>query len=362
MKVLGIMSGTSTDGADLVLAELLGEPESLSWQVLAHASVPYPKYLRERVLSALYGEVETRGVALLHHELGRFFATSAAAFAGRAELAAVHGQTIWHEPPLATLQLGEAGYLAETLGVPVVSDFRPADLALGGQAAPLVAYPDLLLYGQDGVRRAIHNLGGISNLTYLSGRDPAEVLAFDTGPGNCLLDEAAALFGSARDEGGDLAASGQVDPALLAAWLTHSYFKRSLPKTTGREVWRLDGLEGWQELGPADLLATLTTFTAQSIALAYHKFVLPRGLDEVWVAGGGVYNRTLMREIKAALAVPVFNFEERGLNSKAREALAFAVLGYLRRREHFNVLGQVTGARGQAIAGKISLPGVQNGA
>jgi len=371
MKVLGLMSGTSVDGVDLVLAELEGRPPRLEdgraataatprleWKVLEHRETPFPTELRERLLKALHGESLTRELALLHHDLGRFYAQAASPFAGVAQLAAVHGQTVWHEPPQATLQLGEAAYLTEALGVPTVADFRPSDLALGGEAAPLVPYPDLLLYGEAGVRRAIHNLGGISNLTYLSGLEPSAVLAFDTGPGNCLIDEAAGWVGLSHDPGGRVAQGGRVDEEKLSAWLAHPYFQRPPPKSTGRELWRLEGLKT-EGFSPPDLLATLTELTARSIAQAYERFVLPRGLDEIWIAGGGAYNHTLVRRLRALLPVPIYTFEERGHHSKVREALAFAVLGYLRFLGLPNVLPQVTGARAAAVAGKLLLPGVQ---
>jgi len=384
VKVLGLMSGTSVDGVDLVLAELEGRlprlegsriataavprlegsriataaVPRLEWRVLEHREAFFPAGLRERLLRALHGDSLTRELTLLHHELGRFYAEAALPFAGRAELAAVHGQTVWHEPPHATLQIGEAAYLAEALGVPVAADFRPSDLALGGEAAPLVPYPDLLLYGEAGVRRAIHNLGGISNLTYLGGLEPAELLAFDTGPGNCLLDEAAAWVGLTHDPGGQLAQQGRVNEEKLSAWLSHPYFHRPPPKSTGREIWRLDQLET-EGFAPRDLLATLTELTARSIAEAYRRFVLPRGLEEVWVAGGGAYNQTLMRRLRELLPVPIHTFEERGHSSKIREALAFAVLGYLRFLGLPNVLPQVTGAKSAAVAGKLLVPGVR---
>ncbi|RIH85974.1 anhydro-N-acetylmuramic acid kinase [Calidithermus roseus] len=360
MKVLGLMSGTSVDGVDLVLAELDGRPPHLEWKVLEHREALFPAELRERLLKALHGESLTRELALLHHDLGRFYAEAATSFAGVAQLAAVHGQTVWHEPPQTTLQIGEAAYLAEALGVPVAADFRPSDLALGGEAAPLVPYPDLLLYGEAGVRRAIHNIGGISNLTYLSGLEPSSLLAFDTGPGNCLIDEAASWVGLTHDPGGKVAQKGQVNEEKLSAWLAHPYFRRPPPKSTGREIWRLDQLET-EGFNPPDLLATLTELTARSIAQAYERFVLPRGLDEIWVAGGGAYNHTLMQRLRALLPVPVHTFEERGHNSKVREALAFAVLGYLRFLGLPNVLPQVTGARSAAVAGKLLVPGVRYG-
>ncbi|MCS7068345.1 MAG: anhydro-N-acetylmuramic acid kinase [Meiothermus sp.] len=357
MRVLGLMSGTSVDALDLVLAELEGQPPKLGWRVLEHREAPFPAELRAQIIRCLKSQALTREVALLHHALGRFYAEAAAPFKGRVELAASHGQTVWHEPPQATFQLGEPAYLAEALEVPVVSDFRPSDLALGGEAAPFVPYPDLLLYGEKGVNRAIHNIGGISNLTYLpADLNPEHVLAFDTGPGNALLDEAAARLGLRQDSGGRIAASSQADPLLVERWLNHPYFERKPPKSTGREIWNLEMLDEDAALPPASLLATLTEFTARSIARAYQDFVLPLGLDEIWVAGGGAYNTTLMQHLRSHLPVPVHTFEEKGLDSKHREALCFAVLGYLRYLELPNVLKQTTGACRQAIAGKITLP------
>ncbi len=358
MIVLGLMSGTSADGVDLVLARFEGLPPRLGHQVLAHRHVPYPEGLRARVLRAQRGVSATRELALLHHDLGRFYAEAASPFRGQAELAALSGQTIWHEPPLATWQLGDPSWLAEALGVPVVHDFRPADLAAGGEGAPLVPYPDLLLYGEEGVRRSLHNLGGISNLTYLPGRDPQGVLAFDTGPGNCLLDEAAARLGHPYDPGGSLAAMGRVDWDLVQLWLADPYFRRPPPKSTGREVWRLERLPLVERVKGVDLVATVAAFTLESILLAYRRFVLPLGLDEVWVAGGGAKNAFLMEGLRLGLPVPVRSFAELGWDPSLREGLAFALLGYLRYLGLPNVLPQATGARRQAVAGRVSLPSV----
>jgi anhydro-N-acetylmuramic acid kinase len=357
MRVLGLMSGTSVDAVDLVLAELEGRPPVLKWRVLHHKEALFPAELRAQIIRTLKSQALTREVALLHHTMGRFYADAAADFKGQTDLVVSHGQTVWHEPPHATLQLGEPAYLAEALGVPVVSDFRPSDLALGGEAAPFVPYPDLLLYGEKGVSRAIHNIGGISNLTYLpADLHPEKVQAFDTGPGNALLDEAAGRLGLNQDTGGKIAASGRPDLLLVERWLTHPYFARRPPKSTGREIWNLEMLDEDAALPPKKLLATLTEFTAHSIARAYQDFVLPYGLDEVWVAGGGAYNSTLMQYLKTLLPVPVYTFEEKGYDSKHREALCFAVLGYLRYLELPNILRQTTGARRNAVAGKITLP------
>ncbi len=359
MNVLGLMSGTSADGVDLVLVRLEGRPPELRWELLERRSVTYPEGLFAQVRQAQQNRVlGPRDLALLHHDLGRFYAEAAAPFRGRAELAALAGQTVWHEPPGLTWQLGEPSWLAEALGAPVVHDFRPADLAAGGEGAPLVPYPDLLLYGEEGVRRSIHNLGGISNITYLPGREAESVLAFDTGPGNCLIDEAAARMGERYDAGGQIAAEGRVDEELVEVWFNHAYLRRPPPKSTGREVWRLERLAFAGRLEGADLVATVTAFTVRTIVAAYRDFVLPLGLDEVWVSGGGVRNRTLMAGLRAGLPVPVRAFDEVGRDPLAREALAFAVLGYLRHLELPNVLPHTTGARLAAVAGRVTRPAV----
>jgi len=355
VRVLGLMSGTSADGVDLALAAFAGRPLEVEWSFLDHRHHPYPSELRKRVLEAMRGHLSVPEVARLHHDLGRFFAEAARGV--DAELAVLAGQTVWHEPPRTTFQLGEGAYLAEALGAPVVADLRPSDLAAGGEGAPLVPYADLLLFGEEGVRRAILNIGGIANVTYLPGRDPAGVVAFDTGPGNALIDEAAARMGLTMDEDGRLARRGRVLQSQVAYWLAHPYFDRPPPKSTGREVWRLSALPGVEALSGADLVATVTRFVAEGIARALERHLLPLGLDEVWVAGGGAKNPVLLGHLKELLEVPVIAFPEAtGLDASVREPLAFALLGYLRWLGLPNVLPQTTGAKRPAVMGKVLLP------
>ncbi len=355
MRVLGLMSGTSADGVDLVRVELGGRPPEVRWRFLDHRYRPYPSELRRRVRSAIRGEMGVRELTLLHHDLGRFYAEAAEGL--EADLVATSGQTVWHEPPRATLQIGESAYLAEALKVPVVADFRPADIAAGGEGAPLVPYADFLLFGEEGVRRAILNIGGIANVTYLPGRDAAGVIAFDTGPGNALIDEAAERLGLAMDEDGRFAREGEIFASQVAYWLAHPYFDRPPPKSTGREVWRLEALPGVRAIAGVDLVATVTRFVAEGIARALSRFVIRKGLDEVWVAGGGAKNPVLMAHLAELLPVPVRTFKEAtGLDASVREPLAVALLGYLRWLGMPNVLPQATGARRAAVAGKVLLP------
>jgi len=374
------MSGTSADGVDCVLLELPGFPAlgSSDTQPTLSGAVPrahilgqtyraYPQTLRGDVLAAARDELTTSQIAQLDFELGQFLGEAALELSGEAQLIASHGQTVYHIPRLdpkrgwhtrATLQLGQAALIAEITARDVISDFRPADMAAGGQAAPLVPFADRILFAQGGVKRAIHNLGGLSNLTYLPGLEPEGVLAFDTGPANCLIDEAAALLGQRFDEGGRLASSGRVDLVLLERWKQNPYLSLEPPKSTGREVWNLQALEGVFELEPRDIAATVTIFTAQCIVEAYQRFVLPHGLDEVYVAGGGVRNPLLMSLMAQGLApVPVRALESLGMPSSAREAAAFAVLGYYARQGWANTLPHTTGARRAVIAGKWTRAG-----
>ncbi|GHF42649.1 anhydro-N-acetylmuramic acid kinase [Deinococcus metalli] len=378
-RVLGLMTGTSVDGIDAVLVELpgwpalgdSGGPPLLTAPVprvtvLEHRYTPFRDDLRTALLAAGRDEARTSDITQAHFWLGEVLADAAADLAADADLIASHGQTVHHIPApdaargwhtRSTLQIGEASVLVERTGKPVISDFRPPDMAAGGQGAPLVPFADRIMYAEDGVRRAVHNLGGISNLTYLPGLDERGVIAFDTGPANALIDEAAGLFHRRYDDGGRLGARGYVADSLIGTWLDDPYLLAPPPKSTGRERWNLQGLPGVFELNPEDVAATVTAFSAQTIARAYQQFVLPLGLDEVVVAGGGALNPTLMAQLRAALApVPVLTFEERGWNSGAREAAAFAVLGYHAYQGWPNTLPGTTGARHAVIAGKLSRP------
>ena len=369
LHILGLMSGTSLDGVDAVLARLERRDGVLLWEVLARRSLDYPPALRGRLERAL--QPDTSDVVLLtqlHTEVGAVYGNIVAEVmrTERVDLVALSGQTVYHIPrvdeargwhTLSTLQLGEAAIVSERCGVPVVSDFRPSDMAAGGGGAPLVAFGDLQLYAKPGTARAVHNLGGISNLTYLpADGDPAGVMAFDTGPANCLMDEAAKrYFGLDFDEGGRLASRGRVDEGVMTRLLNHPYLRLEPPKTTGRELFTLREFEDVLEPhAPADVLATLTAFTTESVARAYRDFVLPRPLDEILVAGGGALNPTLMRFLGERMDAPVKTFEDLGWHSKDREALAFAVVGYFASYGLPNTLPSATGARRAVVAGKLS--------
>lgn len=373
------MSGTSADGIDAALLELEGWPALGSGlpfpalpsgtprgRVVAHTFTPFAPGLREKVLRAMRAGADTADLTQLHWQLGEALADAAAPLAGDADLIASHGQTVQHHPRpdpargwarAATLQLGEAALIAERTGRPVVADFRPADLAAGGVGAPLVPFADWALYAEAGRHRVLLNVGGIANLTSLPGLDAQAVVAFDTGPGNCLMDEVAARVGQSCDEDGQLAAAGTPDAATLARWLAHPELRAAPPRATGREVWSLVQL-GDGGLSVPDLAATATRFTAQTVAAAL-RFV-PGTPGELVVAGGGARNPVLMRELALALSpLPLRTFADlgwaaRGFTDATREAAAFAFLGYAHAQGWANTLPQTTGARRAVSAGKLT--------
>lgn len=376
MIVVGLMSGTSADGTDVAVVEIEGAPPTLHWRLLHHATFPHPAELRAAILAATRPETSAVDkLCALNGSLGEQFAqvalagiTAADLLPTQVQLIGSHGQTVWHAPegkPPATLQLGEAAVIAERTGIAVVSNFRARDMAAGGQGAPLVAYVDVLLLTHPNEMRAAQNIGGIGNVTFLppANRPDLSPLAFDTGPGNVLLDYTAAQITKGRwtyDQDGALAAEGQVDDVLLAWLLDHPYFARRPPKSTGRElfsdvfahrVWQRGQNQG---LGAADIMATLTALTAQSIAQAYQHF-LPAFPEVVLVSGGGTRNPTLMRLLAAALApAHLLPSSAAGIPGAAKEALAFAVLAYESWHGRPGNLPAATGARHPVILGQVT--------
>ena len=392
MIVIGLMSGTSADGTDAAVVHLESAPPALSWMVLSHTHVPHPPALRDEIFACFRPETGTVDrLCRLNVDLGRAFgdaALRAIADAGLTladiDLIGSHGQTLWHIPPVstdltdgtegATLQLGEPAVIAEMTGLPVVSNFRTRDMAAGGHGAPLVAYVDALLLTHPIRTRAAQNIGGIANVTYLSPQSsvlspqslvlsPQFPFAFDTGPGNMLIDDAVRRATNGEltfDHDGALAAQGRVDAELLTALLQEPYLHRSPPKTTGRELFGAQfGARVWEQalarkLRPADIIATLTAFTAASIAQAYRDF-LPTLPDEVIVSGGGTRNPTLMAMLRDQLpGIRVIPSDDVGLGVEAKEAVAFAVLAYETWHGRPGNLPAATGARNPVILGNIT--------
>ena len=374
MIVVGLMSGTSADGVDAAVVELRGAPPALSWQVLAHQTVPHPPALRAEILACCDPQTGTVArLCTLNVWLGEAFAAAALAAlraAGVAphEVAVIgsHGQTVWHAPsgPFpSTLQLGSPAVIAERTGCAVVSDFRARDLAAGGQGAPLVALVDTLLFTDPRRARAVQNIGGIGNVTFVPAAGAGRALAFDTGPGNVLIDDAVARWTAGAqqyDRDGQIALSGQADEAWLAELLQHPYFELPPPKTTGREVWGAQlGAEMWatgqgRGLRGPDIVATMTALTAASIAQSYRRW-LPEPPAEVIVSGGGALNPALMTMLGQAIApAGLLTSDQLGLAATAKEAVAFALLAYESWHGRPGNLPAATGAARPAVLGSTT--------
>lgn len=379
MRIIGLMSGTSTDGIDAVLADIDGVPPVLSWRVLAHVAVPYPDALRDEIFSCF--RPETSGVdriCALNVALGEVYADAALRCAEAAgidpsavALIGSHGQTVWHSPTgdrAATLQLGEAAVIAERTGITTINNFRARDIAVGGQGAPLVAYVDTLLFTHETLTRSCLNIGGIANFTYVPPHGSREqAFAFDTGPGNMLIDDCVMHMtgGLMRfDSAGAIAATGHINDELFESLMDHPYIVAAPPKTTGREVFGRQASEQlWAKgralgIDDADIVATATMFTAASIAFAHRRFC-PRMPDEIIVSGGGARNHTLMRFLSDQLRpARVFASDALGLAAEAKEAMAFAVLAHETHHGRPSNLPGATGARSRVVLGSIT-PGAQ---
>jgi len=391
MIVAGVMSGTSADGIDVALVRILGRARSLRLRLQAHEHFDYPKPVRQAVLAAMNASsASVADLARLNVLLGELYAEAVAGIAEHQkvsiDLIGCHGQTLYHQgtaagflarPIATTWQTGEGAILAARLEVPVVSDFRPADMAVGGSGAPLVPLLDVAYYAHRSKLRVLQNLGGIGNLTVLPPGAHFEkmnrVIAFDTGPGNMVIDACAQkLFGKAYDANGAMAAKGRVMEGALRRALEHPFFQRKPPKSAGREQFGREFVSQFlrwcgSRAGKFDVIATATALTARSIgaalrqALTISQIGMPqaRGKAEYVGSGGGVENRTLMRMISdevQPLGFRVLTSDELGLPSQAKEAVAFALLAYQTwHRQPGNVPG-ATGAKRPAVLGKVSYP------
>lgn len=379
MHVIGLMSGTSLDGVDAALIEIDGSTADLAWSLVAFRTIPYDARQREQIHAGItQGNAES--LCRLHADLGEWFAAAAAELCHgcgvpleRVELIGSHGQTLWHEPPGArrgaTLQLACPATIAERTGIPVVSDFRTRDVAAGGQGAPLVPWADRYLYSATHPR-ALLNIGGMANVTFVPARGSADaLLAFDTGPGNALIDAAAQLASDGRetfDDSGRRARTGHIDEALLAALRAHPFFAQTPPKSTGREVFGRPFVEALvRERSPvtpedwSSLIATFTALTAVTIADALHQWILPRGVAELVVTGGGARNECLLDMIAARVPVPVRPGEAVGIDADAKEAVAFAALAWAHVRGLPGNVPEATGAAGPRVLGSYTPGGAR---
>ena len=370
------------DGIDAAVVEIESVRGKRLLKPIAFVTSSYPRKLRERLF--LLGRdkstmTKVDEISSLNFALGELFAQAAILAVKKAriplakiDLIGSHGQTVYHSPrgrAPSTLQLGEPAVIAERTGVTTVADFRPADIAAGGEGAPLTPYAHYLLFKERKKSRAIHNLGGISNLTYIPMRGAIQdVVAFDTGPGNMVIDGLCRWLTKGKkssDRGGLMARQGRVHWGLLSHLLRHPFLSKRPPKSTGREefgepfVASLLKMALKKSIRPLDLLATATAFTARSISQAYREFILPRSgkVDEIYFTGGGRKNRTLMAMLRSELSfAKVGVVEDLGFDGDALEAQAFALLAYEAVEGVPGNLSRVTGARHEVILGKI-VPG-----
>jgi anhydro-N-acetylmuramic acid kinase len=356
MRVAGIMSGTSLDGIDVAIVDIRGR----AVETVAFRSAPYSSRLRQAILDVSNTETTTAAIARLHFELGEQYAREAIrAGLDGVEVIGCHGQTIYHESGVATLQIGEASVIAERTGIPVVSDFRPADVAAGGKGAPLVPFVDYLLFRHPRRHRIALNIGGIANITAIpAGADADQVTAFDTGPGNMVIDGLVSEHTAGRrryDRNGRLAARGKVNQIALDALLADPYYAQKPPKTAGREQYGKQFVARLLASGMAmeDLIATATVLTAASVAVGIHRFAMQGG--DLIVSGGGAHNPEIMAHLAAFL--PRFSIAttaDYGIDVDAKEAIAFAILAHETWRRRPSNLPSATGARHPAVLGKIS--------
>jgi len=394
MLVMGLMSGTSADGIDVALARVDGPPPRLRSELVVHATMPMNTAVRKEVLRIAEGGNCTAGeISQLNFRVGEEFAAAAIAACKKfhvqlaeVELIGSHGQTIFHQgsavpflggKTASTLQIGEPSVIAARTGIPTVGDFRVADMAAGGQGAPLVPYVDYLLLRHERVGRVALNLGGIGNVTVLEGssklkvessklrrRETHPVMAFDTGPGNMVIDALVAHYTKGRqgfDRDARMARKGRCFNSLLEELLRDPYLERKPPKSTGREYYGREFVE--QLLGkakkcrvrPEDLVRTATVFTALSVVDALNRFVLPRvEIGQVLVSGGGARNPLIMAQLAAALQpIEVMPLSRLGIPEDAKEAYAFALLAYETWNRRTGNLPSATGARKAVVLGKI---------
>jgi anhydro-N-acetylmuramic acid kinase len=387
MIVAGVMSGTSADGVDVAICRVSPAEVGARVKVLGHHAMRYPARLRKAVLAAMDAKnTSTAELARLNWRLGEVYADAVDAasreFGVKAQLIACHGQTIYHQgaatnylgaPVRCTWQTGEAAVIAERMRVPVVSDFRPADMAAGGQAAPLVPMFDFCVFRDSKKSRLLLNLGGIANVTVLPAACRAEdVLAFDTGPANMVIDACMErLFGRGFDRNGATAGRGRVLEDVLKKLMRARYFSAPPPKSCGREEYGdafvAQFIAACEREGARkeDVIATATALTARAIADAYERFckpqfarLAPNAKVELIAAGGGVRNATLMRMLRERLGpsgVRVRSIEETGLDAGAKEAAAFALLGWLTWHGLPGNLPSATGAQHPVVLGKVTL-------
>ena len=375
-KIVGLMSGTSVDGVDASLVEVKGKGLETEVDLIAFDTFPFSADIRQRIFELFNPENSSVDkICQMNFLIGKIFAEKAIQVIKSAnlkpsdvDLIGSHGQTIYHLPPKedakyvpSTLQIGESAVIAYHTKIPVMADFRVADMAAGGQGAPLVSYVDFLLFRKPDKTIALQNIGGIANLTLIPANARADqVVASDTGPGNMIIDAVTEIVTNGRqqfDRDGQIASQGCIHPQLISKWMDHPFIKEVPPKTTGREdfgqQFAMQTIKDSKDykLSNTDIVATVTEFTAQTIFYHYQTFLLPyHKIEKILVSGGGIHNRTLIKRI-SDLFDPI-SIESAPFND-AKEAIAFAVLANEAIHGHTGNLPQVTGATASVILGKF---------
>lgn len=376
MYAVGLMSGTSLDGIDAALVKINGVGKNTKLELIKFITISIPSDIKDEIKKACSEQDSSVDlICSLNFKLGYLFAEATKKVCDNAdidlerlEFIASHGQTIYHLPKnrdsfiSSTLQIGEPAVIAYETGIKVISNFRVMDMASGGEGAPLVPYSEYILYGSEKENVALQNIGGIGNVTVIpKDGDINSIFAFDTGPGNMIIDELCQrLFKLNYDNDGKIAATGEIQNDMLDNLMSHSYIKLLPPKTTGREDFGQQFVEEllkkYKNKKPEDILATVTMFTAKSIAENYKNFVMDKiQLDKIIIGGGGAHNKTLLEYLKYELPnINIVTQDEIGLSSDAKEAIAFVILGNETLHNNFSNVPSATGAREKVILGNIT--------
>lgn len=382
MTVIGLMSGTSLDGMDIAIVDLQKRKENIDLELRYFQTVPYEKEIKKKLEKIVVPSAASPEISSMNMLLGEVFAEGilhaiedSGIQISDIKLISSHGQTIFHDSVLRkdvsshrpnTLQIGDISVIAERTGITTIGDFRTRDMAVGGQGAPLVPFLDYHLFKSKDKGRALLNIGGIANITVIPpNSNNTEVIAYDTGPGNMLLD--AFVFWHTKgkesyDDSGALASKGMVDEEWLEELLKHPYYEKNLPKTTGREQFGMEyARELWEEaekrdIPPLNRIATLTSLTSVTLGKALANYIKKDRIEEIYISGGGWHNRTMIERLKAYLPknVKISSSKELGIDGDAKEAIAFALFGYLGFHKQPNNLPAATGASKTVMMGKIS--------
>ena len=370
--IIGLMSGTSVDGIDACLAKI--NPD-LSFEIIDSLVWDYPENIRQNIFKIFENKASLEEICWMNFIIGEYFAQAALELTKKAgitpkevDLIGSHGQTVYHKPvdeyinglnKKSTLQIGESAIIAERTGITTISDFRPADIAAGGQGAPLVCFADEIIFKSSPVTRAIQNIGGMANVTVVN--PEMDTFAFDTGPGNVMIDYCAKkFFIQEYDKDGLLAEQGEIDENWLIYLLEEKYYSKTPPKTTGRELFSPEYIEKMllkAPKNPYNIMATITALTAKTIFNAYDQFVFPKTkIDELILGGGGAYNPELIKMLKKDFcdSTKILSHKDFGISDKFKEALAFALLAYTTFYKIPNNIPSCTGAKHKKILGKIS--------